>query len=144
MCDVGLCHARQSLSAKWKLLLLLLNQVLEALPCTCLRFCAGKSRVLGIAVFAGIWVEPPLNCTNGPTSYCLPIPGTDFTCQYSYKSSNVVCQAAVGPCDLASTCPGDAALCPPAQKKANCPPTCPSEGLPACVNSASGLSHTLR
>lgn len=91
---------------------------------------------------AGTWVVPPTVCTTGSSTFCSPVPGTDFTCRYAYMPASTVCRAAVGTCDLAETCTGSAASCPADIKRSNCPPTCPTTGLPDCVVATSGDAHS--
>jgi hypothetical protein len=86
----------------------------------------------------GVWVQPPALCPTGDLGFCQPVPQSDFVCQYSYTPSSAICRAANGPCDVEERCTGITGACPADDGKPNCPPICPTTGLPPCVNQTSG------
>jgi len=88
---------------------------------------------------AGVWVPSPTTCNNSTSGYCHPVaPNSPFVCRYSYLQNTAVCRAATGPCDEVERCTGAAADCPADAVKQNCPPVCPTDGLPTCLNALSG------
>jgi hypothetical protein len=92
-----------------------------------------------LPIVTGIWVQPPATCTNDTQGFCQPVSGTEFVCRYSYMGPTAVCRAAAGLCDIAETCNGTTAgECPPDKQQPNCPPVCPTAGLPICVNASTG------
>jgi hypothetical protein len=103
-----------------------------------LLIAAGFLKLLASCRAAGLWVEPPAKCTTSAQSFCQDVGGTEFQCSYTYLDQGAVCRAATGACDVAERCTGDGAGCPVDVQKANCPPVCPTTGLPACINETSG------
>lgn len=93
----------------------------------------------------GVWVQPPASCPTGDLGFCQPVPESEFVCQYSYTPSSTICRAANGSCDVEERCTGITGACPADAVKPNCPPLCPTTGLPPCVNQTSGqpLKHTM-
>jgi hypothetical protein len=105
----------------------------------------------------GVWVRPPALCSTGDLDFCqsysVPfleqltnnLDYSEYVCRYSYMPNLAICRAANGPCDVEEHCNGITGACPADDGKPNCPPICPTTGLPPCVNQTSGqpLKHTM-
>jgi len=86
----------------------------------------------------GVWVVPSSDCATNKTTFCQAVGNSEFVCSYQYLPSTSTCRPGNGPCNPAETCSGSDAECPADVVLPNCPPTCPTTGLPSCVNRTTG------